>query len=79
MAIDRVVRAVGRIVVWVDAEAELSTIRISSRDRNVPRPPPPKMALPSTDSTSNWLLELLSPIPVLPIPANACTAKMTIA
>src|ERR1700728_2937763 len=78
VAIDRVVRAVGRIVVWVEAEAEVSTIRISSRDRKVPRPPPPKMAPPRTDSTSNWLLGLLRPTPCDPIPAKACTEKMTI-
>src|SRR5579863_10741207 len=30
-AIDSEVRAVGRIVVWVDADAEVSTVMISSR------------------------------------------------
>src|ERR1019366_4225918 len=71
--------AVGRIVVWVEAEAEVSTIKISSRDRKVPRQPPPKTAPPSTDSTSNWLAWLPRPIPLVPVPANACTEKMTIA
>src|SRR4030088_326735 len=76
-AIDRVVRAVGRIVVWVEAAAELSTIRISSRDRNVPNPEVPKMAPPVTDSTSNWFAGLDRPIPLLPAPANASIEKMT--
>ncbi|HUY48996.1 MAG TPA: hypothetical protein VMV92_25300 [Streptosporangiaceae bacterium] len=67
-AIDRVVRAVGRIVVWVEAAAELSTIRISSRDRNVPTPEVPKMAPPVTDSTSNWCAGLVRPTPLLPTP-----------
>ena len=52
-AMDRVVRAVGRIVVWVDAAADDSTMRISSRARKVPKPLVPKMALPWTESTSN--------------------------
>src|ERR1035438_5279415 len=78
-AIDRVVRAVGRIVVWVDAAAELSTIRISRRVRNVPNPPPPKIAPPRTESTSLVLAGLFRPIPFAPIPANATTATITIA
>ena len=72
-------RAVGRIVVWVEAAAELSTIRISSRLRKVPRPPPPKIAPPSTESTSLELFELARPIPLVPIPAKASTEKITIA
>ena len=64
------VLAAGRIVVWVDAAAELSTIRISSRDRTVPKPEVPKIALPVTDSTSNWWSGLVSPTPVPPTPAN---------
>ena len=75
---DSVVRAVGRIVVWVDAAAELSTIRISSRDKTVPSPEVPKIAPPVTDSTSNWCAGFVSPTPLLPIPANDCTAKITI-
>ena len=35
-AIDNVVRAVGRIVVWVDAEAEVSTAMISSLSSGEP-------------------------------------------
>src|SRR5215468_2166769 len=49
-AIDRLVRAVGRIVVWVEAAAELSTamMRILSSGE-------PKTLLPSTLSTSSAL------------------------
>ncbi len=50
-AIDRVVRAVGRIVVWVEAEAEVSTQMISSLSS-----PDPNTPLPSAFRTS---LELL--------------------
>ena len=42
-AIDSVVRAVGRIVVCVDAAAELSTISSSSLVRKLPKPEVPKM------------------------------------
>src|ERR1035438_5651476 len=78
-AIERVVRAVGRIVVWVEAAAELSTIRISRRVRNVPNPPPPKIADPRTESTSLVFFGFCRPIPFMPIPANATTATITIA
>ncbi len=47
LAIDRVVRAVGRIVVWVDAEAEVSTAMISSLSSGEPN-----TAFPSAFSTS---------------------------
>src|ERR1700722_6534953 len=76
---DSVVRAAGRIVVWVDAAAELSTIRISSRDKTVPNPDVPKIALPVTDSTSNWCAGFDSPTPLPPTPADDITATMTIA
>ena len=75
---DSVVRAAGRIVVWVDAAAELSTIKISSRDKTVPNPEVPKIALPVTESTSNWCAGFVSPTPLLPMPANACMATITI-
>src|ERR1700709_1207729 len=49
-AIESVVRAVGRIVVWVDAAAEESTamIRILSKGE-------PKTSVPRALSTSSWL------------------------
>ena len=72
------VRAAGRIVVWVEAAAELSTIRISSRDKTMPKPEVPKIAPPVTDSTSNWCAGLVSPTPWPPTPANDCTATITI-
>src|SRR5579872_1719851 len=65
------------MVVWVDAAAEDSTIRNSNLDRNVPNPCPPKTAGPSTDSTSEELLLLPSPIPVEPVPAKDWAAKIT--
>src|SRR5215469_4271473 len=77
-AIDSVVRAVGKIVVCVEAAAELSTMRISSRDRTVPSPEVPKIAPPRTDSTSNWCCGFLSPMPFVPMPANAWTEMITI-
>ena len=49
-AIDRLVRAVGRIVVCVDAAAELSTAMISSLSSGEP-----KTWVPSTLSTSSAL------------------------
>ena len=71
------VRAVGRIVVWVEAAAELSTMSSSSRDRKVPKPDPPKTAVPSTESTSPVLFGLARPMPLVPMPANDWAAKMT--
>ena len=54
-AIESVVRAVGRIVVWVEAAAEVSTamIRILSSGE-------PKTSVPSELSTSSWFLIRLS-------------------
>ena len=52
-AIDSVVRAVGRIVVWVEAEAEVSTAMI----RNL-TPTLPSTGLPSALSTSSALFSL---------------------
>ena len=71
-------RAVGKIVVWVEAAAELSTMRIRSRDKTMPNPEVPKIAPPVTDSTSNWCAGFVSPTPLPPMPANACTAMITI-
>ena len=69
VAIDSVVRAVGRIVVWVDAAAELSTISRSRWVRNEPNPDVPKTEPPRTDSTSPWWAGLPRPTPSVPIPA----------
>jgi hypothetical protein len=49
-AIESVVRAVGRIVVWVDAAADDSTATISSLSSGEPKTP-----LPSALSTSSEL------------------------
>ena len=45
----------------------------------MPSPEFPKIALPVTDSTSNWWSGFVSPTPLAPTPANDCTAMMTIA
>ena len=68
-AIDKVVRAVGRMVVCVDAAAELSTISRSSWVRNDPNPDVPKTEFPSTLITSPELLGLPRPMPWVPTPA----------
>jgi hypothetical protein len=52
--IESVVRAVGRIVVWVEAAAELSTIRSSRWVRKLPNPEAPNIDPPRADSTSPW-------------------------
>src|SRR5438445_10857948 len=78
-AIESVVRAVGRIVVWVDAAAEDSTISSSRWVRNEPKPDVPKTRLPWTDSTSPALSRLPRPLPVVLIPANDCMDRLTIA
>ena len=68
-AIDSVVRAVGRMVVCVEAAAELNTIRSRRWVRKFPRPDDPKMEDPSTESTSPAWFGFSSPIPVVPMPA----------
>ena len=65
-AIDSVVRAVGRIVVCVDADADVSTAMISSLSHGEPN-----TFVPSTLSTS---FEFFSSVAV---PANACAAVET--
>ena len=75
--IDRVVRAVGRIVVCVVAAAEVSTMSSSSRDSTTPIAPLPKTASPIGESTSLTLLELPRPMGPVPNPANICTERMT--
>src|SRR5947207_14818440 len=69
-AIDRVVRAVGRIVVWVDAAAEDSTISSSRWEKNEPTPELPKTRPPWMDRTSPALFRLPRPLPVVLIPAT---------
>jgi len=64
-------------VVWVEAAAELSTMRISSRARKVPKPVEPNTAWPSTEITSLELSGLPRPMPVVPMPANDWAARMT--
>src|SRR6476620_2835629 len=76
-AIDRLVRAVGRIVVWVEADAEVST-QIASRWTMIqPIPPPPNTSWPIAANTSSALFSLPSPMPLVPTPANAMVATET--
>ena len=76
-AIDSVVRAVGRIVVWVEAAAELSTIRISRWESTLPNPEVPKTEPPSTFSTSPTFAGFPSPMPWVPTPAYDWTESTT--
>ena len=76
-AIDRVVRAVGRIVVCVDAAAEDSTMSSSRWVRKEPKADVPKTRLPWTDSTSPALATLPRPLPVVLMPAKDCMDRIT--
>src|ERR1700745_4128410 len=76
-AIDSVVRAVGRIVVWVDAAAEDSTMSSSRWGRNDPKPEVPKTSLPGTVWPSPAFATLPRPLPVVLIPAKDCMEMMT--
>ena len=64
-AIDRVPRAVGRIVVWVDESAETDTVSSSSEAAMVPATGSPRMV-----STSSTFSSLFNPMPSSPKPAN---------
>src|SRR6478735_6008516 len=76
-AIDRLVRAVGRIVVWVDAEAEVST-QIASRWTMIqPTAPPPNTWCPMAANTSSALFTLPRPMPWALTPAKAIVATET--
>src|SRR3978361_127487 len=76
-AIDRLVRAVGRIVVCVEADAEVST-QIASRGTMIqPGAPPPKTAWPMAAKTSSALSTLPRPMPLPPTPAKAIVATET--
>ena len=74
-----VVRAVGRIVVCVEAAAEERTERISRISSSCPIPESPKTVGPSAWNTSSEFSGLASPSPVSPVPANATVATLTMA
>src|SRR5882724_7738822 len=76
-AMDSVVLAVGRIVVWVEAAAEDSTMSSSRWVRNEPKPDPPNTAWPWMDSTSLALSGLFRPFPVSPTPAKDIIDRTT--
>src|SRR3954454_20612829 len=76
-AMDSEVRAVGRIVVCVEAEADVR-IDADSRSRAIfPSPESPNRAGPMAANTSSALSGLPRPIPVVPTPANATAAVET--
>ncbi len=56
IAMESVVRAVGRIVVWQLAAAELRIAMMSSLSATVPRPELPNTTLPVVEITSSGLL-----------------------
>jgi hypothetical protein len=62
-------RAVGRIVVCVDDNADTDTVNSSSDAATLPA-----TGSPRTVSTSSVLLALFRPMPTTPKPANDCTA-----
>lgn len=74
---ESVVRAVGRIVVWVEADADVR-MEIASRSKpTLPSNPSPYSVGPIALNTSEALLALPSPIPWPPTPANAMAATET--
>src|SRR5208283_3804375 len=75
--IESTVRAVGRIVVWVEATAEENTMSSNRWEKIEPNQLEPNTADPCTDSTSVRWAGFASPIPVVPTPANACAAIVT--
>ena len=77
--IDSVVRAVGRIVVWVDAAADVSTEMISRISMIRPPGPSPNTVGPMAAKTSSAFSSLPSPMPSVPVPANATDATLTMA
>src|SRR6478609_5568168 len=76
-AIDRLVRAVGRMVVWVEAEAEVSTQMASRCTMIQPTAPPPKTSWPIAAKTSSALSTFPRPIPLSETPAKAMVATET--
>jgi hypothetical protein len=75
--IESAARAVGRIVVWVDAADDVSTEMISRLTRKTPRPLSPNTADPIAANTSSEFSSLPSPMPSVPVPANATEATAT--
>ena len=74
---DSAVRAVGRMVVWVDAEAEVNTEIVSRNSPMWPRTLSPNSTLPIAANTSLELSGFAIPIPVVPGPAKATAAVET--
>jgi hypothetical protein len=66
---DRLPRAVGRMVVCVEDSAEMDTVSSSREATMLPATGSPRMVRVSLTFSS-----LVSPMPVSPKPANDCTA-----
>jgi hypothetical protein len=78
-AMERAVLAVGRIVVWVEADAEVRIEAESNNNPTFPRKLSPNRAGPIAAKTSLELSGFPSPIPLVPTPANAIAETVTTA
>ena len=70
-------RAVGRIVVWVDADADVRMDAASSSSRMCPITESPNSAGPIAENTSLEFASAPRPMPSVPTPANATAATVT--
>src|SRR6059058_4003285 len=69
-AIERVVRAVGRMVVWVDAAALVRIVAANSTCSTDPTPEFPNTAGAIAEKTSSAVFGLPRPMPCVSMPAN---------
>src|SRR5947208_3464209 len=76
-AIERLVRAVGRIVVWVEADADVRIVAANSTWSTTPIQLPPNTSGAITLKTSPALSGLPRPIPLVPTPAKDTVAIVT--
>src|SRR5450755_157432 len=76
-AMESEVRAVGRIVVWVDADADVRIEIVSSASRMCPMTLSPKSFGPSDRNTLSELSPFDRPMPLSPTPANDTAAVLT--
>src|SRR4051794_33018158 len=75
-AIESEVRAVGRIVVCVEADAEVRIVAAKSTCRTWPMGPLPNTAGAITENTSPEFSGFASPMPFSPTPANEIDAMV---
>ena len=74
---ERAARAVGRIVVWVEAADDVSTEMISRTTKKEPNPLSPNTVGAIAANTSSALSGLPRPMPSVPVPAKATEATET--